>query len=135
MINSTGCGSFHQRPGGSRCKNLHFTCNMDYYQSSHDTGARAAFPDSKVDWFNHYFLNRTQAVKANSSISEFKTVRCGVPQGSVLGPLMFLVYVNDLPNLPLESNILMYVVAIFNSGPSENQVLEKLSRDMALIAN
>ena len=46
-----------------------------------------------------YLENRVQAVKVNSVISEFKEINVGVPQGSVLGPILYLIYVNDLPNI------------------------------------
>ena len=44
-----------------------------------------------------YLSNRLQAVKINSMISSFNSINIGVPQGSVLGPLLFLIYVNELP--------------------------------------
>merc|ERR1712101_92677 len=50
------------------------------------------------DWFNSYLGGRQQAVIANDTMSEPCTVNCGVPQGSILGPLLFLCFVNDLPN-------------------------------------
>ena len=46
-----------------------------------------------------YLENRCQAVKVNNTLSEFKPINAGVPQGSVLGPLLYLIYVNELPNI------------------------------------
>ena len=47
-------------------------------------------------WFSSYFTNRTQTTEINSFISDKEVVSCGVPQGSVLGPLLFFLYVNDI---------------------------------------
>ena len=47
-------------------------------------------------WFSSYFTNRTQTTEINSFISDKEVVSCGVPQGSVSGPLLFLLYVNDI---------------------------------------
>ena len=49
-------------------------------------------------WFENYLYNRNQDVKIGDTISTRKTIICGIPQGSTLGPLIFLLYINDLPN-------------------------------------
>ena len=54
---------------------------------------------SLLKWFESYLTDRKQYVFYNGIASEMEKIACGVPQGSVLGPLLFLIYVNDLPNI------------------------------------
>ena len=49
-----------------------------------------------IRWFHSYLSDRQQLVDVSGTFSSCAGIRCGVPQGSILGPLVFLIYVNDM---------------------------------------
>ena len=60
-----------------------------------------------LKWFVSYLSGRSQAVNVSSSLLDFKNIGIGIPQGTILGPLLFIIFVNLLPNC-VNCKIIMY---------------------------
>ena len=84
-----------------------------------------------VKWFKSYLSDRQQIVSVNQVESKPMNISCGVPQGSILGPLLFLCYVNDMSS-SVNCNLLLYAddSALFTSGKDPKVISESLSKEL-----
>ena len=89
-----------------------------------------------LDWIKSYLTDRKQYVGLNGAKSSTKTLHAGVPQGSILGPLLFLIYVNDIMDA-VDVNIRMYAddTCIYASGKNETEIADKLNNALSNINN
>ena len=88
--------------------------------------------DLEYLWFQSYLENRRQFCKVNGARSNLQDIDCGVPQGSCLGPLLFLIYINDLPLALHKCNVTMYADDTSISYASKNieELNTTLSKDL-----
>ena len=85
------------------------------------------------NWLHAYLENRSQGVVANGVVSHWQIVRHGVPQGSILGPLLFLIYINDLPLSANSVEIMLF--ADDTNITAVNCSNEDIRRDLKMINN
>ena len=64
--------------------------------------------NTNLEWIKSYLESRFQKTICNNKLSKIDRIKCGVPQGSILGPLFFLVYINDLKNIMGNVNYQLY---------------------------
>ena len=92
------------------------------------------FSDSLLKLIQSFLSNKFQRVLLNGQTSGWLPVKAGVPQGSILGSLFFLIYINDLPE-NIESTVKLFVddTSLFSVVHNSNTSAEILSRDLPKI--
>ena len=90
------------------------------------------FSDQVIKWFSDYFQLRRQVTLINGNESNPTFVKHGVPQGSILGPLLFILYLNDLPRVIKHCKISLYAddTCVYLASKDPAQLQEMLNEDL-----
>ncbi len=88
-----------------------------------------------LEWFRSYLSHRTQYVDYKSVNSSSLEISCGVPQGSVLGPLLFIIYTNDLPHSLIHSKCILFAddTTVYSSSPNIKDVVSSVENDLSIL--
>ena len=91
--------------------------------------------DKELAWFKDYLHDRTQVLDFQGVSSDPEPISIGVPQGSNLGPLLFILHVNDLPNVMNCCSMLMYAddTILFYTASKVNALQERLNEELKVI--
>ena len=94
------------------------------------------FSKHSVNWFRSYLTNRTFLVNLGNVFSQPACVSSGVPQGSILGPLLFLIYVNDMSQA-VKCNLFLYAddTCVVCQHKDINEIEKQLNKDMESICD
>ena len=111
--------------------------SIDHNILLHKLKDQFGISDIELRWFESYLNNREQVCIVNNSMSSSKRIVSGVPQGSILGPLLFLLYINDLPECLQKTTPYLYAddTQICCSSNSLIELTENLNHDLSRIGD
>ena len=89
------------------------------------------------EWFSSYLSNRKQYVSINNSKSLLYDISCGVPQGSILKPILFIIYINDLNSVSQQLRNIMFAddTNLFLTGNSIKTIESLMNRNCVILLN
>ena len=93
--------------------------------------------NSTIEWFKSYLTHRRQRVLANNVYSSYQTVTQGVPQGSVLGPLFYILYANDISEIIKNCNVAMYAddTVLYTADTNYEDSMRKMRADVQALSS
>ena len=93
--------------------------------------------DKELSWFIDYLFNRKHFVGFNTTCSKYQEITCGVPQGSILGPLLFLLLMNDIEHVITSCEVLLYAddIVIFFASKNVSLIESTLTKDLQQISD
>ena len=94
--------------------------------------SQLGFGESILDWVESYLDSRCQRVYANGTHSSFQAILQGVPQGSVLGPLFYIIYANDISKMVKNCNMALYAddTVLFTANADFRKAISDLQEDI-----
>jgi hypothetical protein len=88
-------------------------------------------------WFHSYLKDRVQFISYNNILSSRVTINCGVPQGSILGPILFILYMNDITTVNNRMDIILFAddTNCLFTGPDLDSVVSEINTSLQIISN